>query len=289
MRTAFFIALLVSCATPLAAFDVAANPSAPMYDSRIKLLRYDEGDVYTMMTRYGYQTNIVFDRNETIETISVGDRSVWQIIPAGHRMFIRPMTDGASTNMTVLTNKRSYQFDLKSTSSADENADIVYVAKFVYGDRQMPAALPPMPPMPPAQDAAPAMTPPPSEPLPAETTKPVSVQPVEMPPVSPDAKEGPGITQPVHPNYNYTYSGPDILAPLQVFDNGKSTFIRYNTLPQPLPEVFAVDAAGTEQLVAPEHKDRMLVVPTIASSLIIKQPQGTITIYNELLNPEQAQ
>src|SRR5690606_34117983 len=138
-----------------------------------------------------------------IETISMGDRSLWQIIPSGHRLFIRPMDDGVTTNMTVLTNKHSYQFDLKSLTS--EETDMVYVARFIYPDTRKERPAPPM---------VMKSPPPPPQHMP--------------PPMVMQVPEGPGVTQPVHPNYNYTYSGPDELAPLQVYDDGRSTFIRYS-------------------------------------------------------------
>ena len=130
-------------------------------DRRIKWLLYDETDVYTITTRYGYQTNVIFSPQEEIELISVGDRSLWQIIPSGNRMFIRPMEEDVITNMTVITNKHSYQFDLKSLS-ADKSGNI-YVAQFVYPDTKKPTlvpapvlnALPPTSTALPVQDAPP--------------------------------------------------------------------------------------------------------------------------------------
>lgn len=259
-------------AAPCFATAEGLDPSLPA-DGRIKTLAYDEGDVYIITTKYGYQTNIVFASNEEIETISVGERSLWQIIPAANRLFIRPMQENISTNMTVLTNRRAYQFDLKSVGMTDKDANNIYVAKFIYPDDRKKGRPPMM--MAPPPDMAP---PPPSLPPQATPMMP------EMPPVEPTATSGPGVTQPVYPNYNYTYSGPDTLAPLQVFDNGRATFIKYHTLPQPMPEIYIVDASGQQQRVAADIKDSMLVVDAIAGTLALKQDTGTITIYNEMLN-----
>src|SRR5580698_1937810 len=83
-------------------------------DSRIKTFVYSENDVFNLVTHYGYESNIEFGPSEEIETISVGDRVPFQIVPAGRRMFIRAMLANARTNMTVVTNKHTYQFDLIS-------------------------------------------------------------------------------------------------------------------------------------------------------------------------------
>lgn len=283
MRTHLILAIMLAYASPALAVDDASFP-APARDERMKLLPYDEGDVYTILTRYGYQTNIVFDRNESIETLSVGDRSVWQIIPAGHRIFIRPMIEGASTNMTVLTDRRSYQFDLRSLSPKDDKGQNIYVAKFIYpDDRRGPARdVTVMDPIPPVEMARMETPPAPSPPSAVAPPSPA------LPPVAaPDVQEGPGVTRPVHPNYNYTYSGPDTLAPLQVFDNGQSTFVRYVKLPQPLPDVLLVDGDGRMAPMTPEIRDSMIVIPAIAGTLLLKHAGGDIMIYNELINPNK--
>lgn len=229
------------------------DPLLPV-DSRIKVLIYDENDVYTITTKYGYQTNIVFAPSEEIETISVGDRSLWQIIPAGNRMFIRPMEDNVITNMTVLTNRRSYQFDLKSASS-DKDTSVIYVAKFIY-----------------------------------ENNKPQMDTPVVMPPVPhatvpPQATEGPGITHPVHPNYNYTFSGPDELAPLQVYDDGKVTYIAYPDAWPSLPAVYEVNSKGQEAKAGYLSKNGVMAMDAVAGEWVLKHKTGTVHIYNEILNP----
>ena len=90
----------------VAVFDASALEPITS-DSRIKTFVYNENDVYTLTTHYGYQSNIEFAKNERIETVSLGDRVAWQIVPAGRRLFVRPQEEGVTTNMTVITNKRS--------------------------------------------------------------------------------------------------------------------------------------------------------------------------------------
>ncbi len=242
----------------LVPYAALAEDMASAADNRIKVLVYDEADVYTITTKYGYQTNIVFSPNEEIQTISIGDRSLWQILPSSNRIFIRPMDEGVTTNMTVLTNKHSYQFDLKSLAADDKEGNNIYVAKFSY---------------PSARPKNTGMMPPP-----------VPAPPMAMAP--PASVAAPMDTAPQYPNYNYTYSGPDTLAPLQVFDNGKSTFIKYQTMPNPLPETVVVDTNGQERAVAHQAQDHLLIIDTVAGTLAIKHSEGTITVYNEMLNPQ---
>jgi type IV secretion system protein VirB9 len=265
MRTHVLTFLLFALASTAAFAQIA--PEGLPSDARIKMINYDENDVYTITTKYGYQTNIVFGNGESIDTISVGDRSLWQIIPSGNRLFIRPMQQGISTNMTILSSKRSYQFDLKSLG-ADDKDSAIYVAKFVYGNNHG-YARPPLPPVPPAPPSSETSPPPP---------------PVAEAPPAPPPPLTPKPSQAVYTNYNYTYSGPDTLAPLQVFDNGTTTFIKYTTLPSPLPNIYTVDTAGKRTLVVPETQNTMLAVHTIAGKIELEHTGGTIIVYNEMLN-----
>ncbi len=144
MRRAFFIRivflLLAACLPPAAMADTPI-----VTDSRIKTFVYNPNEVFTITTHYGYQSNIEFGDKETIDTVSVGDRVAWQIIPAGRRLFIRAMEENAHTNMTIVTNLRAYQFDLRS-SSADAvfgSEELTYVVRFFYPEEAAAGMQPP--------------------------------------------------------------------------------------------------------------------------------------------------
>ena len=272
-------------------------------DSRIKLLMYDEADVYTITTRYGYQTNIVFAPTEEIELISVGDRSLWQIIPSGNRMFIRPMEEDVTTNMTVLTNKHSYQFDLKSVPG-DKTTGNIYVAKFIYdAPKKMiptmdvapftPAAAPVV--AAPVQTQALMTNPAPVAVAPAPSSSPFGIAPsipqhatVEAQPPAPTplpfAPAQSSMPAATYPNYNYTYTGSDSLAPLQVYDDGKVTYLKYASTAGLLPSTYVVKN-GQETPVSYTVRDNMLIVEAIAGELTVKNRDAVIHVYNETLNP----
>jgi type IV secretory pathway VirB9-like protein len=291
-------------------------------DSRIKILKYSASDIFTIYTLYGYQTNIEFANGEEVQTISVGDRSLWQIIPSANRLFIRPMDDNVSTNMTVITNLRTYQFDIKSGSgSIDNNPRMVYVARFTYPDKKTSSAevvyipaqqTPPISPIvntptPVANISKPLMTPPPAEPLtsitPTPTPQPLNVQPFApqpmMSPIPPAPPPPPMDTQPQSTNSeprtinakintHYTFTGPDELAPVQVYDDGTKTFIRFAKLEGALPEAKIITENG-ETISAPQTAkgaSMALEVNTVAPRIILSyanDPSKEVTLYNEAL------
>jgi len=223
-------------------------------DKRIQIIPYDETTVYTVTTRYSYQTNIVFGPNEEIETISVGDRSPWQIIPSANRIFIRPMQEDALTNMTVLTNKHSYQFDLKSLA-ADKTEGNIYVAQFAYQDGKRKWRV----------------------------TKPESINTMGANAPGPVAAVD---NQPAQKNYHYTYTGSDALTPQQVYDDGKYTYIKYPGSLDPLPSVFSVDSRGQHTPVNFAVKEDTLRVNAVSGEIVLQNKDGEVQIYNEKLNPE---
>lgn len=102
-------------------------------DSRIKTYVYNPNEVYMLVLHHGFQSHIEFSTGESIETISLGDSYAWKITPLGHRLFIRPLEKNIRTNMTIITNKKSYQFDLVSKELEEgEEKDLVYLIKFFY-------------------------------------------------------------------------------------------------------------------------------------------------------------
>ena len=100
-------------------------------DSRIKTVPYSEDQVVELSTTFGVSTTVEFG-NETIRTVASGDTIGWQIIPQGNRLFIKPaekpQTGMNKTNITVITDKRNYYFNIFNSSQP------VYVLRFNYNN-----------------------------------------------------------------------------------------------------------------------------------------------------------
>jgi type IV secretion system protein VirB9 len=228
-------------------------------DSRIKTLVYNANEVFSITTHYGYQSNIEFGPKETIDTISVGDRVAWQITPAGRRLFIRAQEENAHTNMTVVTNLRAYQFDLRS-SSADAvfgSEELTYVVRFFY-----------------PEDAAAGIAPPPPQAAPAPA--PVAAAMPSPAPMSTGTIPTPAF------NYHYTYSGSGP-TPVKIFDDGKSTFFKFNG--GAAPKISVITAKG-ETLSVPSHitSDGLVAVNVIAPRFSLLQGGQQVIVYNESSN-----
>ena len=103
-------------------------------DSRIKTYIYSPNDVYLLVLQYGFQLNVEFAKNERVQTISLGDNYAWKITPLDNLLFIRPLERNIRTNMTIITNKNTYYFDLVSHDDDDEPnpSDQMYLVRFYY-------------------------------------------------------------------------------------------------------------------------------------------------------------
>lgn len=106
-------------------------------DNRIKTYIYNPNEIYLMVVHTGFQSHIEFAKGEKIETISMGDSYAWKITPLANRLFIKPMEKNIRTNMTILTNRRTYQFDLVAKElDGEDDQDLVYVIRFYYPNKK---------------------------------------------------------------------------------------------------------------------------------------------------------
>lgn len=129
-RTLFtLITTTVLCASLQA--NAALHPKGLSADNRIRTITYDANNVVVLNSHYGYQTDIVLGEGEEIENVAIGDALSWQAVPAHNHLFIKPMSD-STTNMTLLTNKRSYSFQLQASNN--KNAPQTFKLQFFYPD-----------------------------------------------------------------------------------------------------------------------------------------------------------
>ncbi len=102
-------------------------------DKRVVTYVYSPDEIYTVKTEFNFQTSIEFSPQEEVKTIAVGDSYSWSITPVGRTIFINPQMENSRTNMTVVTNLKTYYFDLVVSSEDNiKNYCPTYVIKFYY-------------------------------------------------------------------------------------------------------------------------------------------------------------
>jgi type IV secretion system protein VirB9 len=119
------------------AYGVDNSDIAITTDNRIKTYVYNPNEVYLLVVHSGFQSQIEFAKGEEVKTISLGDAYAWKISPLENRLFVKPLEKNIRTNMTILTNKRSYQFDIVARElEGDDDQDLVYVVRFYYPSKR---------------------------------------------------------------------------------------------------------------------------------------------------------
>ncbi len=256
-------------------------------DSRIKTLVYNPNEVYQLKFHYGYQSYMEFGENESIEMISIGESFAWRLTPANNRLFIRPLEIAAHTNMTIITNLRTYQFDIRSgeyDGQADE--ELVYVIRFFYPEirvikpvpEQLNSAVPQQPNSSTSQK--------PSSPKPQFPTQGVGGAFIR----SKATKQS--INKPLTGmlklsdnknkiNFDYQFAGqaPNI-TPIKVYDNNQETSFQFKNNNLIVPIISVVDSSGNESPLPYVNKDNYIVIPTVASQFTLRFEGALLCVFN---------
>jgi len=246
--------LLVAAALVAAfASQAATVPPRGPQDYRIRTVDYSEGQVYRITGFFGYHALLMFGADERIEKVG-GFEKGWTVDNLGNKLLVHPKLDDADSNLTVVTSRRVYFFDLsvkpfpkKYVSQADD-PEQTYALKFRYPEDEAQAAI--------ARAEAVAV----ERKLREATTK-VSEKPK---------------------HWNYTYMGADAIRPHQVWDDGTFTYFKFYAQ-QDLPSFFVINDDGSESVVnkGMERDGDTMVVQRVGKQFVLRMGNSVVCIYNE--------
>ncbi len=215
-------------------------------DSRIRILVYNPDDVFKFVGYYGYQAFIEFAKNEEIVSVSMGDTTAWQIVPKGNRIFLKPIEQNATTNMTLITNKRTYFFELYGEEAMDiRDPDMIFAVRFLYPDEE---------------DGGDIM----------KNYK--------------TAIKDPDLAHSEKYNFNYTISGNEDIAPIKIFDDGEFTYLQFRDKNSEFPALFAVDEELRESLLnyrISQSNTKMVVIEQVYPKLSLRLGKKITCVFNE--------
>jgi type IV secretion system protein VirB9 len=127
---------LAICLAPVT-FGANAEPTAIVRtdsDTRIRVTPYSGDRVYRLVGYVGYQIDLEFEPDEAFVGLGAGDIEGLAFASQGNHLFLKPKASKVSTNLTVLTNRREYQFDYTANASRPDSRepDVTYVLRFTY-------------------------------------------------------------------------------------------------------------------------------------------------------------
>lgn len=108
------------------------QPHSTGGDPHLQQIDYDANQIVQLRGATGYQMMVELSPDEQVQNVALGDSSAWQVSinKSGDRLFLKPMQSDGSTNMTVVTSVRVYNFDLAALSAP--SIDTPYTVQFRY-------------------------------------------------------------------------------------------------------------------------------------------------------------
>ena len=176
----------------------------PRDDPRLRVLDYQPGVVLPLTAFLGYHVHVEFAPGEFFVSLGAGDTSSLDVGSEGNHLLLKPRQPNAGTNLTILTNRRTYFVDYRALARPPRPDEAVDSIVFRYPDA------------PPSAAAAPAGVDPPERLLDAPR---------------PDL------------NRNYWYCGSASLRPIAAVDDGLQLRLTFAPHVE-LPAVFAAEPDG---------------------------------------------
>jgi type IV secretion system protein VirB9 len=231
VRSSFVALALLACA-----------PAYGAADTRIRVQAYDPNQIVRIIGKAGIQSTIEFGDDERIENVAVGDSAAWQITP-NHRaslLFVKPLTAHSRTNMTVVTDRRTYMFDLVA---GDKSSAPLYAMKFSYPNEK-----------------------------PVEVAKATTQVAVVTPPAPTPAM----VAAKLHFDWNTKGNGK--LLPTRVFDDGSALFLAWSH-DTPLPAILTMSEDRKEGPLNYRMDGDYIVIAPIPQNVVLRYGNKTAALW----------
>ena len=236
-----------------AAFAVLVTTSATAApDNRVRSLAYAPDQIVKLLGKPGIQSTIEFASDERIENVAVGDSSAWQITPnrRASLLFVKPLNGRSRTNMTVVTDRRTYMFDLVA---GDRRTTPMYALKFSYPNEK-----------------------------PVESAK--AAQQVAAAAAQPQA-----VTTADKLHFDWNSKGNSKLLPSRVFDDGASLYLAWGK-DAPLPAILTQSEDRKEGPVNFRMSGEYIVISPIPQNLVLRYGSRTALLWpsHRIVSPQPA-
>ena len=234
----------------LAAAPLALAAPARADDARLVERLYSPDEVVTIQGHTNVQATIRFEDDEHIENVAIGDSQKWQVTPnrRANLLFVKPLTERAATNMTVVTDKRTYLFDLVASPA---NRNPLYVLSFTYPEE-------------------------PEEVQQAEAAEVEGPNPVELA----AATDPYAVVDPALLNHAWGKRGDRKLLPAAIYDDGNATFLTWPA-GTPLPAILIKDHKGDEGPVKYAVRGDVIVVDGVPREIVLRSGEDSATLLNQ--------
>jgi type IV secretion system protein VirB9 len=207
-------------------------------DSRLVTRAYAPDEVIRIDGRAGVQATIAFGQDEHIENVAIGDSNSWQVTPnkRANLLFVKPLAARARTNLTVITDQRSYYFDLVASPAAHA----LYLLRFTYPDAPRATGS--------AATQTAALTKDEAAVINEPAAKPVDTSRL---------------------NFGWKQKGSKKLLPNRIYDDGYSTFLAWQP-GRAVPAVLIRNEKGAEGPVNYAVRDDVMMIEGVPSQIVLR-------------------
>lgn len=248
-------------AAALIATSTIAMPAMAQGDPRLVVREYSDSEVVQVEGRVNVQATIRFGEGEAIQNVAIGDSQKWQVTPSrsANLLFVKPLAERAATNMTVVTNRRVYLFDLVASPN---HRNPLYVMSFTYPEEERAAA----------EALAAAEE--------AEQTQGANASELAA------ANDDLAVIDPAALNFAWAAEGDTKLLPEQIYDNGEATFLAW-PVGEAMPAILVKDEDGTEGPVNFAVRGDVIVLDLVPGEIILRSGDDMARLVNN--GPQRAE
>lgn len=246
--------------TTAATISVAASFSA-IADSRIRTETYNPNRVYPIYAEIGKASMVQLENDERMvgnngELVGIGHGEAWTHSARGNNLIFKPKLAEPVTNMIIVSNKRTYAFDLKM---ANPKNPPTYILRFDYPDTRKAKQ--------------------------AEQREKQAAQRAKQDRAFQTLTDTGAVHDVMSSNQLYFGQGSKKLAPTSMWDNGRFTYLKFNN-GRDMPTIYRVEADGSETLLNTHIEQDTTVIHEVNEKIILRLGRAVLLIENRGFNPQ---
>lgn len=236
MSHRFYPVVIISLAVLLAIPCYAELvPMRGQVDSRVRVVPYSPNDVIRLRGYVGYQIHMQFAPGEEFVNFGAGDAWGLEVGPVQNNLMIKPKQEKVGTNLTIVTNRRVYQFDYSAVKKIPDPKvdDVIYSIRFIYPEEE-------------AKQSA------------AELERKKS------------SAQLAGNDSTLPRNNNYWFCGSTSIRPVSAYDNGVQTRVKFGAKSE-FPAIFVKNDDNTESLLNFNIENDEVVIHRVSRQFILRR------------------
>ncbi len=242
-------------------------PRRDQYDSRMRYVPYNEGQVVHLSTQVGATLVVGFSDKETVSAVAETDSVHLASIPKGNYLFFKPGAALSLQPVVVLTTlpdgkQRRYVFEIQTVTAptmANGATGVYYSVQFTYPEEIQKA------------DAAKEAVAVQARLAAAASAEQARAQYLlQKPTLDPNSTGN---------NWRYVARGDHSLTPIAVFDNGYSTVFRFPQNER-IPAIFVVNPDGKEAIAPYSVSGGYAQVGMTAKEFRLRDGGTVLDVYN---------